>query len=180
MRADTTAGIGPPAGRGTAGMADVEEHRVKAATYGVVCARRADDLLRRDTWTMNVVLGVASVTSLGAFTAVSRNPALWAQLLVAVLAGTAAVLTAIRQQNDWARQSGTLRARGVGWNRQCSFAGDLAQRLHDGGTITEKERTRLDDDESRLLDGHPWISTEVYNDVEPDKRSEFRDSYERA
>ena len=159
-------------------LVDIEEHWVKAASYDVVCARRADQLLRMDNIVMNVVLILTAATSAGAFAAITASPATWAKVTVGVITATAAILTAVRQQNNWARESGALRERGVGWNRQRTFAGDLAQRIIDGGTVEGSERLSLNEGESRLLQSHPRISTNMYNEVKKAKKEEFKTCYE--
>jgi hypothetical protein len=158
-------------------LADIEEHWVKAATYDVVCARRADQLLRMDNIVMNVVLVLTTVTSVGAFAAIAANPAAWAKVTVGIITASAAVLTAVRQQNSWARESGALRERGIGWNRQRTFAGDLAQRIIDGGTAEDSERLSLNEGETRLLQSHPRIPTRMYNEVKKAKLAEFNTCY---
>jgi len=160
-------------------LADVEEHWVEAATYEVVCTRRADHLLELDDIMLNVVLILTSITSLGVFSMIAKNPATWAKITVGVVTGAAAVLTALRQQNHrrWAQDSRALRERGIAWNRQRTFAGDLAAQILDHETVDHGEAKRLDDDEARLLKNHPTTRTLMHKRVKRTKYKEFDSIY---
>lgn len=162
-------------------LADTKQHWITATAYDRTCARRADQLATRDNWVMNAVLVLTTVSSLGVFGAlVANNPATWARVTVFVMTATAAVLTALRQQNSWAQTSSALRMRGADWNKQRCVLGDHAELIIEGGTLTVAERRRVDEGNSRLLRDHPPIPKRMYDEAVGRAAEDFERIYEFA
>ncbi|MFC5176514.1 hypothetical protein [Nocardioides taihuensis] len=160
-------------------LADTKQHWITATAYDRTCARRADELATRDNWVMNVVLVLTTTSSLGVFGAlVEHNPATWARVTVFVMTTAAAVLTAMRQQNNWSQTSSTLRMRGAEWNKQRCILGDHAERIIEGGSLTATERRRVDEGNSRLLRDHPPIPQRMYDAAARKAAEDFERIYE--
>jgi len=160
-------------------LADVRDHWITVTTYDVYCAREADRLLRRDRWVSNIVLAATTISSLGIFTTfVADRPDLWAKIVVFTITGLAAVLSAFRQQNDWAAVSGELRARGEGWNRLKSLLGDTAQKILVGDRPSDEIVKKIDDRQAVLLHQHPEVDTQMFAEIRKESAARFSEIYE--
>ncbi len=158
----------------TGTFAAIREYYIKAAAYDAGFHRHSDNLTRLDGWIKGIVVAVTAVTSLGTFGSLFvHNPATWAKVVVFVLSGAAAVLTAVRQNGDWARESEQSKSAGGRWLAQRNQVRNLAARLGDGGKATESELQDISSSDQRLVAENPPIPNHLYDQFKKSNREQF-------
>jgi hypothetical protein len=155
-------------------FAAIREYYTKAAAYDAGFHRQSDNLTRLDNWIKGIVASVAAVTSLGTFGSLFvQNPATWAKAVVFVLSGVAAVLTGVRQNGQWARESEQSKSAGDRWLAHRNQVRKLAARLGDGGKVTESELQEIGSSDERLVTENPPISNRLYDQFKKSNRQQF-------
>jgi hypothetical protein len=152
----------------------IREYYTKAAAYDAGFHRHSDNLTRLDSWITGIVVSVTAITSLGTFGSFFvHNPATWAKVVVFVLSGMAAALTAVRQNGEWARRSEQSKSAGGRWLAQRNQVRNLAARICDGGKVTESELQDISSSDERLVADNPPIPNDLYDQFKRSKRQEF-------
>jgi len=155
-------------------FAAIRDYYTKAAAYDAGFHRHSDNLARLDNWTAGIVASVTAVTSLGVFGSLfTHNPATWAKVVVFVLSGVAAVVTAVRQNVHWARESERSKAAGDKWTVHRDHLRNLAARICDGGKVTESELNDISSTDQRLVADNPPIPNHLYDDFKKANREQF-------
>jgi len=155
-------------------FAEIRELYIKAATYDAAFAITADRLFRRDRHARNVTVALASITSLSLFGSLFvQRPELWAKLVVFIMSGTAAVLTALRQEAQWVQRSRESRDAHLEWLKQRNTTLVLARRICDGETITEKDLQAVEACDVELTGKNPDMHSDLYAEFERKNSENF-------